>query len=468
MAEENTEEKEKTPLISKIAKYLPTVEKPTYKQPFNTRLMWTGVALLIYFILSYVTIYGINETSQSEYLRTIQLLLGAKFGSLMTLGIGPIVTGGILLQLLVGSKIINWDMSKPEGREKFQTWNKFLSILLCFLTAIAYTVAGAIQVTGGLPVLVLVIIQLASGGIIVILLDEIVSKWGFGSGISLFIAAGVGSQIIISVLSPFMSPQGEYVGRLWNFASNIFMGNSLQALIYFLPLISTSLVFLLVVYAQDISIDMPLSFSSMRGFGRTWSLKLFYTSNIPVILAAALLANLQLMGKVMAGGGCGLLGCFDTSGNPTSGLIYFLSAPKNLLLSVFTPGAFTILEVVRALTYTAFMALCCMIFSMFWVNTSGMDSASVAEQISDIGMQIPGYRSDKKIMESVLQRYIPALAVVGGLLVGLLAAFADFTGALGTGTGILLTVMIIYNYYEEFKRERLEEAHPLVRKVLGE
>jgi len=454
--------------ISKIAKFLPSVEKPTYKQPFNTRLMWTGVALLIYFVLSYITIYGIEKKPETEYIRTIQLLLGAKFGSLMTLGIGPIVTAGILLQLLVGSKIIDWDTSKPEGREKFQTWNKFLSIVFCFLTAVAYTLTGAIGVASGTFTLVFVIIQLTLGGIIVILLDEIVSKWGFGSGISLFIAAGVGSQIIIGTLSPFISPQGEYIGKFWGFVTNILIGNNLSALVYFLPIASTILVFMLVVYAQNISVDIPLAFSTLRGFGRTWSLKLFYTSNIPVILTAALLANVQLMGKITAGGQCGILGCFDEAGNPTSGLIYFLSAPPNLLLSFFYPQTFTILEILRALTYTAFMALCCMIFSIFWINTSGMDPASVAEQIEDIGMQIPGYRRDKKIIESVLQRYIPALAVIGGLLVGLLAAFADFTGALGTGTGILLTVMIVYNYYEEFKRERLEEAHPLVRKVLGE
>jgi preprotein translocase subunit SecY len=114
------------------------------------------------------------------------------------------------------------------------------------------------------------------------------------------------------------------------------------------------------------------------------------------------------------------------------------------------------------------MAIGCMIFSYFWINTSGMDPASVAEQIDAIGLHIPGYRSDKRIMENVLKRYIPPLAVLGGLVVGLLAAFADFLGAIGTGTGILLTVMIIYNYYEELSMQKGEEMHPIIRKILGE
>ncbi|HKZ45406.1 MAG TPA: preprotein translocase subunit SecY, partial [archaeon] len=72
--------------IEKISKFLPAVQKPTYKQSFNKRLMWTGVALILFFVLSHITIYGIGKPPELEYLRTIQLLLGAKFGSLMTLG----------------------------------------------------------------------------------------------------------------------------------------------------------------------------------------------------------------------------------------------------------------------------------------------------------------------------------------------------------------------------------------------
>ncbi len=471
--------------VSKVTKYIPSVEKPTYKQTFNTRLKWTGIALLMYFVLSAITVFGIDKEANFEQFRFFEIVLGSKFGSLMTLGIGPIVTAGILLQLLVGSKIIDWDTTKPEEREKFQMWNKFLAVMLCFITAAAFVLAGALPVAGGLEIKIFVILQLAAGAIIVILLDELVSKWGFGSGISLFIAAGVGSLILIRVLSPFSaacipgnilsclpSVANPPTGILWNFIIEIFANNSYLALVTVLPLISTAIVFALVVYVQDVRIEIPLAFSALRGFGRTWPLKLLYTSNIPVILTAALVANLQLMASLgaapnAAGLSCGWLGCFDQQNAPVSGIIYYLTAPRNLLgeiVSMTITGS----QLIRALTYTAFMSIFAMIFSIFWVSTSGMDAGSVAEQIEGIGMQIPGYRRDKRVMESVLNRYIPALAVIGGLLVGLLAAFADFTGALGTGTGILLTVMIVYNYYEELRSQRLEEAHPLVRKLFEE
>jgi len=138
------------------------------------------------------------------------------------------------------------------------------------------------------------------------------------------------------------------------------------------------------------------------------------------------------------------------------------------LVNLFTQGFLTGPEIVRIITYTLFLTIAATIFAIFWVNTSGMDSKSVAEQIESTGMYIPGYRKHPQIMESVLNRYIPQLTVLGGFSVGLLAALADLIGAIGTGTGMLLTVMILYNYYQQLKNEKLEEAHPLIRKFVGE
>jgi len=166
-----------------------------------------------------------------------------------------------------------------------------------------------------------------------------------------------------------------------------------------------------------------------------------------------------------------MFGCFTTTQGggtePTSGLIYYLSAPRNLLLDILG-GILSTKILLRALIYMIFMVGASIIFSVFWVNTSGMDAESVAEQITSVGMQIPGYRSSTQVVKQVLNKYIPPLAVLGGAAIGLLAAFADFTGAIGTGTGILLTVTIIYSFYEQLKTERLEGAHPVVRKILGE
>ncbi|MBI2005544.1 MAG: preprotein translocase subunit SecY [Candidatus Aenigmarchaeota archaeon] len=468
---------EKKDFASKIVKLLPAIGKPEYKQGLNARMKWTGIALLLYLLLSWITIYGVDESASFEQFKFFEIVLGSKFGSLMTLGIGPIVTGGIIMQLLVGSKIIKWDTTKPEGRKKFQTWNKFLALTLAFVEAAAFVLAGALPISGPPPIILFAVLQLAAGGVIVIILDELVSKWGFGSGVSLFIAAGVATQVVIGLISP-LGVGGRVAGGIPGFIFSMLGGNAPIAIAYLLPVITTAIVFLIVVFAQHIKIQIPLSFATVRGFGRTWDLKLLYTSNIPVILVAALIANIQLLGRIGAavtpdGLTCGLLGCFDQVGNAISGIPYYLSAPgggsyQNSLLQQVIFGALIPTEVIRAVTYTLFLAIGATIFSVFWVNTAGMGAATVAKQLDSSGMQIPGYRREPKVMEAVLNRYIPPLSVLGGLAIGLLAALADLIGAIGSGTGILLTVMIVYNYYEQLQREKLDEAHPLIRKIVGE
>ncbi|MBI2546854.1 MAG: preprotein translocase subunit SecY [Candidatus Aenigmarchaeota archaeon] len=474
--DENQSE-DKKDFASRVSRFFPSVGKPDYKESLNSKLKWTGIALLLFLLLSHITVVGVSKDVSFDQFKPYEVLLGSKFGSLMTLGIGPIVTGGIIMQLLIGSKIISWDVTKPEGRKKFQTWNKIMAVLLAFVEAAAFTFSGTIPLSPSPFLIFFVIIQLAAGGIIVIILDELVSKWGFGSGVSLFIASGVATQVIIGVISPLASG-GRIAGGIPGFIDSMMVGNSTLALGYILPVITTLAIFFMVVYAQHIKIQLPLTFSTLRGFGRTWDLKLLYTSNIPVILTAALIANIQLLGRFGAtvtsdGLTCSLLGCFGQGGVAESGLVYYLSAPgrggfHNSLLAQIVTGSLIPSELVRALTYTLFLTVGATIFSIFWVNTASMNAASVAGQLDSSGLQIPGYRKDPKVMEAVLNRYIPALSVLGGIAIGLLAAFADLTGAIGTGTGILLTVMIVYNYYEQLQHEKLDEAHPLIRKFVGE
>ena len=436
--------------IEKVCEYLPTIEKPTYRPGFNARLKWTFAALVIYFVLALIPAYGIHPATFEQF-RFFEIILGAKFGSIMTLGVGPIVTAGIILQLLVGSKIIEWRMDREEDRKKFQLWNRFLAVLFCFLEAAAFVLGGAIPVAGGALMASFVILQLAFGGLIVILIDDLVSKWGFGSGVSLIIAAGVGSSIFIAMFSPFAIYQyqaGEQivtkvglpsfenppVGYFWKSLISLFSFDFYSFLTFFAPILATFVVLLVVVYVQDIGVEIPISFAALRGFTRSWELKLLYTSVIPIILTAALVANLRLIANL-------------SGSEQFNSIVFFISPPRPLLEQILT-GTLIPIEVLRAFTYTIFLMVFATIFSYFWMQTSGMDPRSVAEQIESFGLQIPGFRKSAKIIESVLNRYIPSLAILSGILIGLLAALADLTGAIGSGTGILLAAMIVYNYYE--------------------
>jgi preprotein translocase subunit SecY len=500
-------------------KRLPGVTEPIRKLTFKQKMKWTGLILLLYFVMTHIQVWGIGDVALEQF-ETIQILLGSTFGSLMTLGIGPIVTASIILQLLVGSKIIPWNLNSDEGRILFQGTQKFLAVIFSFVEGAIFVMMGAVPAAA--PGLVwIVVLQLALGGIIVIFMDELISKWGFGSGISLFIAAGVSQTIIVRMFNPLTTlgafptaPGDNPVGALPYAVTALGAGETILAFEALLPVLATMLVFLLVIYANAIKVEVPLAFGSIRGFGRRWPLKFFYTSNLPVILVAALLANVQLMGRMMAQRGMEWLGTFDASGNPTGGLIYFLYPPRvpsimglmvfigafiliGILVAVLIKKkglkfgalfavlgglawfglasmlgisgwmAITPVDLVRMLVYSLFMIGGAVVFSYFWMSTAGMDARSVANQIESTGMQIPGYRRDVRIIEKVLNRYIPGLTILGGAAVGFLAAYADFTGALGTGTGILLATMIIYNLYEELAMQHYEDMHPAIRKLIG-
>ena len=123
-------------------------------------------------------------------------------------------------------------------------------------------------------------------------------------------------------------------------------------------------------------------------------------------------------------------------------------------------------QILQVIVYTVIYTLGAIVFSIFWMKTSGQDPISVAEKISNTGMKIPGFRKDKRVMVKILNRYIPALTVLGGAFIGFLAAVANWTNALGSGTGILLTVMITFKLYEELAQKHLEEMHPAVRKFM--
>lgn len=497
---------------------LPGIAEPLQSPNFRTRLKWTGLILIVYFLMAQITVFGVDPQGYEQF-RFLAILLGSEFGSLMSLGIGPIVTAAIILQLLVGSKVIPWDMQTQKGKMLFQGSQKFLGILLAVIEALIYVGMGAIPPSAP-QFFWIVVAQIALGGILVVFMDELISKWGFGSGIGLFIVANVSKSMIIRMFNPLTQsgtlpgPGTAPSGAIPFALTALGAGEPLQAFLSMMPVIATVLVFVLVIYAQAIRVEIPLAFGSIRGFGRRWPLKYFYTSNIPVILAAALLANIQLMARSLYSNGVEWLGTFDNQGTPTGGLIYLLSPPRidsiagvmifagafiliGVLLARYTKknslhfgaagaviGAIawyafasamglsslmtiTAMDVIRLFTYSGFMVIGATIFALFWVTTSGMDAGSVANQIQSTGMQIPGYRRDIRVIERVLKKYITPLTILGGASVGFLAAYADFTNALGTGTGILLATTIIYQLYEQIAQQHMEDMHPAIRRLLG-
>jgi preprotein translocase subunit SecY len=228
--------------------------------------------------------------------------------------------------------------------------------------------------------------------------------------------------------------------------------------------IATVVVFCIAVYAQAMKIEIPLSFGRIRGYGIRWPLSFIYTGVIPVILVSALMANIQLWARLLQNWGRPILGTFV--GNvPQSGIVLWFSSPN--IVSKIIKGSIVSADFSHALVYMLFMILGCVVFSIFWAQTAGMDARSQARQIMASGLQIPGFRKDQRILEHLLNRYIHPLTIMGAIAIGFLASLADLTGALSSGTGILLAVMIIYRLYEEISKQHMMDLNPMMRKFMG-
>ncbi|HLD33120.1 MAG TPA: preprotein translocase subunit SecY [Candidatus Nanoarchaeia archaeon] len=442
-----------------LAQLLPEVKGPQQRKlAFKEKIKWTLITLVLFLVLSLIPLYGLgqNQLQQFEFL---SIILGASFGSIMSLGIGPLVTASIVLQLLNGAQIVKFDLKSHEGRAQFQGIQKILGLFFVLFEAIVYVFMGGLapsETLIGTPAFfqfeLLLVFQLILGGVLVMFMDEVISKWGFGSGISLFIVAGVAQQIFVTALNPLPSPTNPDIaaGAIPALIQSLAVGDPLTAGLKLAAVISTVAVFLIAVYTQAMKIEIPLSFGRVRGQGIRWPLKFFYTSNIPVILVAALLANVQL--------GTQLLGWTTPA---------FVSPPDVVTTAVTTGFSGLIAALPSILGYLAIMVLGSVVFAIFWMQTANMDARSQAENIMNSGLQIPGFRRDPRVLESILRRYIWPLTVMGGAAVGLIAALADLTGALSRGTGILLAVMIVYNLYEDIARQHMMDIHPMMKKFVA-
>ena len=176
---------------------------------------------------------------------------------------------------------------------------------------------------------------------------------------------------------------------------------------------------------------------------------------MPIILQSALTSNLYFISQLLYkryGGNLlvQLLGKwreaeFSSSGQliPVGGLVYFLTPPTSLSDIATNPF--------HAVMYVIFMLSACAFFSKTWIEVSGTSARDVAKQLREQQMFLQGHREQS--LQHALNRYIPTAAAFGGICIGALTVLADFCGAIGSGTGILLASTIIYQYFETFEKE---------------
>ncbi len=453
--------------LDPILKLLPEVRRPTTAPPLMTKLFYSGLALVLFFFMGQIELIGLSGSS-TQQVEVLQTILASDIGSLITVGIGPIVLASIVLQLLVGGGLIQLDLSIPENKARFTATQKLLAIILSFFEGAAFLGFGLPNVgflSAQPGMFLFVVLQIALGSIILLYLDELVSKWGIGSGIGLFIAGGVAQGFFWQVFRP-ADPFGS-AGRIFTIGQALIEGNPYAAFVGLVPILFVILIFLVVVFAEGMHVNIPIAMGQ-TGAGGRYPVKFLYVSNMPVILAAALFANIRLWASLLNG--------VPFLNSIFAGLSWATQAPQlgggfSLVEGILTLGitSTTALEVAQALTYLLVLILTCVVFGRFWIELGGQGSKAVSEQLDRSGMSIPGFRRDPRIMQKVLDRYIPQVTVLGSIFVALLAGLSDITVAsLVSGTGVLLACGIVYRLYEELAKAQLMDMHPALKAFFGE
>ncbi|MGC9138331.1 MAG: preprotein translocase subunit SecY [Thermoplasmata archaeon] len=522
------EKKSKLYGLKPLVEKLPIIKKPQRHVRFREKLFWTGLVLILYFVLTNIYIYGLNTSTMIDVFSSFRAIMAGAQGSLLDLGIGPIVTASIIMQLFVGAKLINLDLGDHEDQAIYQSVQKLLVIIMIFVEAIpqvfGYLTPDSAFVNslnnvwpghGNFLADTFIVLQLFFGSYVLFLMDELVSKWGIGSGVSLFIAAGVSQALITGTInwiptnpsqpvSVYNPPSGAIPGAVYllsHFSASDLYNGRIETLLFRMPnglvsLIGVIIVFLIVAWTESTKIELPLAHERVRGARGRYPIKLLYASNIPVILTSALMANITMwslifwtnpaLSHVPLLGHNPWLGVYPNpeqaqalgiqQSTPIGGLAYYLNNINGLgewLLPLMEPSAYsnaflghsTFQFIMHVVAFVVFMIGMSILFAKFWIDTTNMNAEAVAKQILRSGMQIPGFRREPKVIENILNKYIPPITIFSGAAVGALAAFAGLIGTVGntTGTGVLLTVGIIIQFYEAMGREQLMEMHPVIR-----
>lgn len=377
------------------------------------------MTLLIFLVCSQVPLYGIMSSESADPLYWMRVILASNRGTLMELGITPIVTSGMIMQLLAGANLVEVDFSLKEDRALFGgaqkcEWslrfeakiqlNHFFAV---FALVIALGQATVYVLTGlygspsslGPGVCLLLILQLISASLIVILLDELLQKgYGLGSGVSLFIATNICESIIWKAFSPTTVNTGrgpEFEGAVIALFHLLFTwndkGRALREAFWrdrlpnVMNLLATAIVFGVVIYLQGFRLEIPLKSNRFRGQRMSYPVKLFYTSNMPIMLESALTSNVFIISQMLSSRFpenffVKLLGVWEPlEDSPqlaaTSGIAYFMSPPRTLRLAILDP--------VHTAVYISFTIFVCAMFSKTWIEVSGSGPRDIAKQLKD-------------------------------------------------------------------------------------
>jgi len=442
---------------------VPTIKDPERKVKPREKMFWTIYALVVYLICCQIPLYGTRVIEAGadpfEYMRQ---MIASQRGTLMEFGIMPLFTTSMFLQMLRITGAIEFDTSSKAHWTNWESFEKFCTLIFCGFQsylAIANNLYGELPIGNAL----IIGIQLTFASFLVILLDEVTTKYGHGSATSMFIACSHAERIVWDMFSPTTVNLGtgpQFEGAAINLVHQLVtQGNKMQALrqafyrerlTNLMQISSTLAMIAITAYISGIRLELPLTQPGSRGQQyNPYKIKLVYAGNYPVIIFHSLLQNLWVISKILKSKGQGFLLRIigELAPNDTgrmvgkNGLIYWMSSPKSLSEFITNPMN----SIIKCLV----ILFCVSGLSVTWIEMNGRDARAAARQIAKAGLTIKGFRG--RSVYKVLNRYIPTCAMCGGMILGLITIVAECMGSLSSGSGTLMAVGIVINIYEKIK-----------------
>jgi len=465
-----------------ILQLLPEVSPPDRRQPFQERATTTIISVLIFLVLSQIPLYGIKSNSADPFYHQ-RSLFGSSRGTLMELGVGPIVTSGILMQIFSAARFFEVNHNIKQDRILFQGLQKLFAYLLAFSQALFFVISGIYGSPSsiGLVKSILIILQLFGSSVIVITLDELLQKgYGIGSGVSLFSSVAIATEVVWKTLSPISFSTGEVkdlVGALVSLPyllftrpdkfqvvlSGLFLRRGINHCSIFSVLVAIA-VGLGTAYFLTWRIEVQIKHRKSNA-QQGYPIRLFYTSNIPLIIYGVISGNIFMFSQVLYAAFPNSLlvhitGKWEFLNNsnslvvPTSGIPYYISPPESIFDLILDPF--------HVLFYGVLLLAMSATFSKIWVELAGLNSKSISKELREQDIVIKGHRDTA--LEHEFNRYIPTAAEVGGIIIGGLSFVADLFGSAVPGASIVVLVTVIFQYYEIV----LRESGGLLQNLLGE
>jgi preprotein translocase subunit SecY len=458
--------------LAKIGEYVPSTPRPARKPELGKRLLYTFLVLLTFYIMSSTYAFPLSAypNLQGVQLPTlINVIFASQSGSLTQLGIGPLVTAGLIIQILVGAKLIELDLTDPEDRKLFTQSQKGLALLIAVVEGLGFALYYRLNafLTAAL------FLQFLAGALILMVLDEAMQKgYGIGSGVSLFILAGIARTILWSMFAPVrISGTDQYYGII-PYLVSVFQERALDInrLVFgivvtssgnltapsLVGLVSLFVLVIVIVYLQDMKVNIPITSHRMPGVKSGMPLQFLYVSNIPILLVGILFSDLILFYGLASSYLSGVPWLVEAFGVA----IHYLNPPSSILEIIVDP--------VRVSVYSILLIVLAVLFGLMWVEVAGLNPSAQAENLVKSGLLIPGHRSNPKSFETVLSKYIYPLAILSSIIVASITLVADIFGVFGSGMGILLAVGILQQFYAQITYERALETYPLLKRLLGE